>query len=158
MEKLEGWVDELVNNREGATIRALLHLQRMPLATHHRPIFSLTKLLHGGDCIWLRVGVAGWLTWKGLAWATWAEPPAERKARPCFPKRKVLSAVLCSSFNAGFPSNSDKTATSATLANLLHQPGSHSYFLYFFFCLIVGLLTAASNSTFLLSLQLKRVS
>lgn len=29
--------------------------------------------------IWLRVGGAGWLTWKGLAWAAGAEPPAGRR-------------------------------------------------------------------------------
>lgn len=29
--------------------------------------------------IWLRVGGAGWLTWKGLAWAAGAAPPAGRK-------------------------------------------------------------------------------
>lgn len=35
--------------------------------------------------IWLRVGGAGWLTWKGLAWAAeagagaGAEPPEQRK-------------------------------------------------------------------------------
>lgn len=29
--------------------------------------------------IWLRVGGAGWLTWKGLAWVAGAEPPVEAK-------------------------------------------------------------------------------
>lgn len=29
--------------------------------------------------IWLRVGGAGWLTWKGLAWVAGAAPPVEAK-------------------------------------------------------------------------------
>lgn len=33
--------------------------------------------------IWLRVGGAGWLTWKGLAWAAGAAPPAKMQMQKC---------------------------------------------------------------------------